>query len=114
VAVAAEEGTGRRLLFIRINSWDPKLRKTAAGGIDFCIPMAYEGGSDREHLTRTIGFGGDWSDTREEAIVVLDSTWHDWLQSFSDGIAFSNPTAESAAFLSWGTVDWNSIRAFCE
>jgi len=112
-AVSAEAGADRRLLFIRIDSWDPQYRETAAAGeIDYCIPMAYDGASDRERLTWTIGFGGAWSDTRAEAIVVLDSTWRDWFQSFSDGLAFSNPSAESAAFMRFGERERDAIRAF--
>ncbi len=112
-AVSVEEGTHRRLLFIRIDSWDPRHRETAAAGeIDFCIPLAYDGASDRERLTSTIGFGGAWSDTRPEAILVLNSTWRDWFQTFSEGVAFSNPSAECAAFMRFGERERDAIRTF--
>src|SRR4051794_12431404 len=51
-AAMVEEGTDNRLLFVRIDSWDPQYRENAAPGeIDFCIPLAYEGASDRQRLT---------------------------------------------------------------
>src|SRR5262249_39725535 len=50
-AAVVEEGTDNRLLFVRIDSWDPHYRETAGpGAIDFCIPIAYDGASDRERL----------------------------------------------------------------
>jgi hypothetical protein len=109
-AVMVEEGTDRRLLFIRIDSWDPKNRETSAP--DYCIPMAYEGASDRERLIWTIGFEGGWSDAKEEVLLVLDSSWREWFRSFSKGLAFSNASAESAAFLKFRHQEFAAIRAF--
>jgi hypothetical protein len=113
-AAVVEEGTDNRLLFIRIDSWDPRYRETARPGeIDFCIPLAYEGASDRERLVWTIPLGGRWSDTREEAFLVLDSAWREWLQPISGGLAFSNPGAESGAFMPFGRPEAAAIQAFC-
>jgi hypothetical protein len=96
-AALVEEGTDNRLLFLRIDSWDPQYRANAP--IDYCIPMAYEGASDRERLTWTIPFGGAWSDTTQEALLVFDATWREWFSCISEGVAFSNRGAESAGFL---------------
>src|SRR2546426_4408470 len=74
LAVMAEEKTGRRLLFVRIDSWDPKARE-AGEPVDFCIPMAYEGAPPRERLKWTIPLDGAWSDTREEGLLVFDADW---------------------------------------
>src|SRR5437870_9686667 len=115
LAVMAESGTERRLLFVRIDSWDPRYREAAAPGeIDFCIPMAYPGASDRERLTWTLPFGGAWSDTKQEAIVVFDSTWREWLASLPTGLAFSHHGADSAAFLQFGPQERGAIEAFCQ
>jgi hypothetical protein len=114
LAVLAEAGTDRRLLFIRIDSWDPEYRKQAAPGeIDYCIPLAYDGAPEREKVLWTIPFGGAWSDTREEALLVLDSTWIAWFEKVETGLAFSNPGAESAAFMKIQDREAKAIRAFC-
>jgi hypothetical protein len=86
-----EQGTDNRLLFIRIDSWDPRYRET--NPVDYCIPIAYEGASDRERLTGTVPFGEAWSDSKEDALLVFDATWREWFRSLSEGVAFSNPTA---------------------
>lgn len=112
VAVLEEEGTGRRLLFIRIDSWDPKLRE-AGEPVDYCIPMAYEGASEREQLTWTIPFGGGWSDAREEALLVFASDWADWFRGLQDGVAFTNPDTKSASFLRFGERERTPIENFC-
>jgi hypothetical protein len=112
VAVVEEAGTSRRLLFIRIDSWDPK-RREAGEPVDYCIPLACEGGSPREQLTRTIPFGGGWSDARAEVLLVFPSDWVDWFRRLVDGVAFTNPEAESACFLSFGDRERVSIEAFC-
>jgi hypothetical protein len=98
VAAVAEEGAGRRLLFIRIDSYDPGLR-AAGEPVDYCIPVAYDGASARERLTWTIPFGGGWSDAREEGLLVFESDWAGWFRGLRDGVAFTNPGAESACFL---------------
>jgi hypothetical protein len=113
-AVVVEEGSDNLLLFIRIESWNPQYRAEAvAGQIDFCIPIAYEGASDCERLLWTIPLGGSWSDCKREALMVFDSAWRDWFRPLSDGLAFSNPGAESAAFMNWRQHDFAAIRAFC-
>jgi len=114
-AVVAEKGTGRRLLFIRIDSWDPEYRKKAGPGeIDYCIPLAYEGASEREKISWTIPFGGAWSDTKEEATVVFDESWKDWFARIKRGVAFTNASAGSAAFLELGERERKPIEEFCK
>jgi hypothetical protein len=113
-AVVVEEGSDNRLLFIRIDSWDPHYRETAGPGqIDFCIPLAHDGASPRERLKWTIPLGGAWLDTKEEAFLVLDSTWREWLSSLSQGLAFSNPGAATAAFMQFGQRELAALREFC-
>lgn len=115
VASLTEEETGRRLLFIRIDSWDPKYRAQAEpGAIDYCIPMAYEGASELERLKWTIPFGGAWSDTREEALLVFDASWANWLRQVRTGLAFANPDAKSAALMQLGERELGPIKAFCQ
>ena len=115
VAAMEEKDTGRRLLFIRIDSWDPEYRKNAGPGeIDYCIPLAYEGASEREKLSWTVPFGGAWSDTREEATVVFDERWKDWFAGLTVGVAFTNPDAESGAFLRFTEREKKPIDEFCK
>lgn len=112
-AVMVEEGSDHRLLFVRIDSWDPAYRQAAQPGeIDFCIPAAYEGASERERLTWTIPLDGAWSDTKQEALVVFDSTWRPWLGSLAAGLAFSNAGAESGAFMEFGERELAAIQEF--
>jgi hypothetical protein len=112
VAVVAEDEQARRLLFVRIDSWDPEQRQRD-GPPDYCIPGAYEGASSREKLKRTIPFGGGWSDSREEALLVFQPDWAEWFGSLKEGLAFSNPGADSAAFLKFGPREVKAISAFC-
>ena len=111
VAAVAEQGTSHKLLFIRIDVFDPKERETSPP--DYCIPIAYDGASDRERLIWTIGFGGGWSDCREDALLVFDSDWIPWFRSLVDGVAFSNEEAESAAYLSFDDRVLPVIADFC-
>jgi hypothetical protein len=115
VAAMEEKDTGRRLLFIRIDSWDPEYRKNAGPGeIDYCIPAGYEGATAREKLSWTVPFGGAWSDTKEEATLVFDDRWKSWFARIKTGIAFTNPSAGSAAFLRFGEREQKSIDEFCK
>lgn len=114
VAAMEEKDTGRRLLFIRIDSWDPEYRKHAGlGEIDYCIPLAYEGASEREKLSWTVPFGGAWSDTREEATLVFDERWKDWFEKLIVGVAFTNEGAESGAFLRFTEREKKPLAEFC-
>jgi hypothetical protein len=113
-AVVAEQDTGNRFLFIRIDAWNPEYRaKAQSGEIDYCIPIAYPGASDRERLKWTIPMGGAWSDTTEKALVVFDSSWRAWFESLTAGLAFSSPGEQSGAFMNWSQHDLKDIRAFC-
>jgi hypothetical protein len=113
-AMESEDGS-QRILFIRIDSWDPKYRANAAPGeIDYVIPLAYDGASDRERLSWTIPFGGAWSDTCEEATLVFtQDLWRDWFREIKTGLAFANPGGESAAFLKLQERDFKPIQQFC-
>ena len=115
VAALAEEETGRRLFFIRIDSWDPKYRAEAEpGSIDYCIPMAYDGATELERLKWTIPFGGAWSDTSEEALLVFDASWAEWFRQVKTGLAFANPGSQSAALMQLGERELGPIKTFCE
>jgi hypothetical protein len=108
--VMVEEESGQPVLFVRIDSWDPGYRET--NPIDYCIPIADPNASERERLVSSIGFDGGWSDTKQEVIVVFDPTWRDWFRSFSAGLAFSSPGAESAAFMKYGERETPVVHAF--
>jgi len=113
VAAMAAAGTGRRLLFVRIDYYDPQLRREAEpGSIDYCIPMAYDGASERERLCWTIPFGGAWSDTREEALLVFEEEWAEWLREVKEGLAFANPGGKSGAYLAFKGRALGPIDAF--
>ncbi len=115
LAAKAEESTGRRLLFIRISSWDPHDPRSRASGwpVDFCIPLAYEEASPRERLTWSLGFGGAWSDSREEALLVFTHDWAEWFRGLAEGVAFTNPDQPTACLLRFGKSERKVIEVFC-
>jgi len=115
LAAKVEEATGRRLLFIRISSWDPQdpHGRASGQGVDFCIPLAHDRASPRERLSWTIRFGGAWSDSREEALLVFTSDWAGWFSRLAEGVAFANPTGQSGCFLRFGEAELSVIREFC-
>ena len=115
LAAKVEEATGRRLLFIRISSWNPQDPHGRASdqGVDFCIPLGHDGASPRERLSWTIGFGGAWSDSREEAVLVFTPDWADWFRNLAEGVAIANPSGESACILRFGERERSVIREFC-
>ena len=115
LAVKVEEATRRRLLFIRISSWDPQdpNGRASGQGIDFSIPLAHDRASPRERLSWTIGFGGAWSDSREEALLVFGADWADWFSKLAEGVAFANPGGQSGCLLRFGERERSLIQAFC-
>jgi hypothetical protein len=112
VAAMMEAGTARRLLFIRIDSWDPHRRATGPPA-DYVIPIVREGASPRERLLGAIPFGGGWADARTEALLVFPESWADWFRGLRDGIAFANPGENQACILRFGGREKYPLRAFC-
>lgn len=106
-----EEGTGRRLLFIRIDRRHPD---PAGAEPDFCIPIAYANAPARERLVWTISFPGSWSDAREEALLVFEEEhWVTWFSELKEGVAFTSPGAQSACLLPFDERNGTAIREFC-
>jgi hypothetical protein len=71
------EATDDSLLFLRVLSFDPAVRREHPE-IDFCIPMAYDGASERERASWGL-WAGAWCDTREEFTLLFDGQARDWL-----------------------------------
>jgi len=71
------EATKEPLLFLRVLSFDPVVRREHPE-IDFCIPMAYDGASERERASWGL-WAGAWCDTREEFTLLFDGQAKDWL-----------------------------------
>ena len=103
-------GTGKPLLFIRIMSFDPKYRANHPE-IDFCIPMAYDGASETERLLWTL-FAGAWSDTRDEAILVLQEDLLNWAESISDRLVVHEHGKDTASIVNIGQRERQGIGGF--
>ncbi len=76
-ALRVNEETGEPLLFLRVLSFDPVVRREHPE-IDFCIPMAYDGASERERASWGL-WPGAWCDTRKEFTLLFDGQAKDWL-----------------------------------
>ncbi len=111
-AVMEEEKTDCKLLFIRIDAYDPAGRETNKP--DYCIPLAFEGATDYQKLTWTVPFGGAWSDTREVVLMVFDDTWIPWFKGISKGLAFSNPNSRAACCMTYSAREQETISLFCQ
>jgi hypothetical protein len=107
----AHPATAERWLFVRIDQWDPEIRRTSPD-IDYCIPLAYDGASEGERLRWTIGFGGGWSDAAEVALLVFDRAWRDFFARVDDRVVFANPNARSGALLRIPDRHRNALDAF--
>jgi len=69
--------TDEPLLFLRVLSFDPVVRREHPE-IDFCIPMAYDGASERERASWGL-WPGAWCDAREEFTLLFNGQAKDWL-----------------------------------
>ncbi len=109
-----ERGSGRPLLFLRVLSWDPVARARAEpGSLDFCIPIAYDGAGERERLSWTL-FAGAWSDTKDEAILVLELPWREWVVSVRDRIVLGERGRKTGSILTLGDREREPIQAFLD
>ena len=110
-AVMESSEGGDRLLFVRIDAWDP-VHRAENPQIDYCIPMAYKGASEAEQLRWKIPFGGAWSDTWEVGLIVFDERWRGWLRQVEGQLAFTNPGGSSAALFRLGERHQEKLEAF--
>ncbi|MCI0342022.1 MAG: hypothetical protein L0216_12905 [Planctomycetales bacterium] len=109
-----ERGSGRPLLFLRVLSWDPVARARAEpGSLDFCIPIAHDGAGERERLSWTL-FAGAWSDTRDEAILVLEEPWREWVSGVQDRIVVGERGRKTGSLATVGEREREGLGAFIE
>ena len=85
-ALRVNEATDEPLLFLRVLSFDPVVRREHPE-IDFCIPMAYDGVSERERASWGL-WPGAWCDTREEFTLLFDGRGKEWLGRVLEGSKF--------------------------
>lgn len=110
-AIVCEDNSDNKLLFIRIDQYNPKYRQENPP--DYCIPIAQEGLSEEETITRSIPFGGGWSDCGVCITFYIDKSWVEWIKDLQDGIAFTNEESESAAFFKFNDRSRKYISEFC-
>ncbi len=85
-ALRVNEATDEPLLFLRVLSFDPVVRREHPE-IDFCIPMAYDGASENERHSWGL-WPGAWCDTREEFTLLFDGRARDRLGRVLEGSKF--------------------------
>lgn len=102
-------GTTDALLFLRILSFDPELRRSEPP--DFCIPMAFPGATRRQELSWTL-FAGAWSDSREEAVLVLDASHRRWAERLDGRLLVYEVGREAASIVSLGDREREPVGRF--